>query len=440
MKKPSPNSTLLALFLLALGLFQNAWAVLEIEISGGVDGALPIAVVPFATTQLSSPLNTDLAKIISADLDRSGLFKALPADSMPAQPSRGDEVDYAQWRDKGQEYLVVGRVMQSAPNRYELQFQLLDIVRKQQLVGYSLPVPSRHLRQAAHEVADLVFEKITGIAGAFNSRIAYVSHRPGVENSYVLEVSDTDGFNARTILESQEPLLSPDWSPNGESLTYVSFESGRPEIYIQHLSSAQRTKITGFKGLNSAPSWSPAGDKLALVLSKDGNPEIYILDLSSKRLTQLTDNRAIDTEPVWTPDGQSIIFTSDRSASPQLYEVPVSGGTPRRITFEGRYNASADISPDGTSIAMLHGDHNGYHIAVMDRKSRQLSLLSSSNLDESPSFAPNGKMILYATREGKNGVLYAISTDARARNRLSSRVGEIREPAWGPFRNKRPAQ
>jgi len=433
----TPNRFVRLLFLSLFLFSPRLWAVLEIEISGGVDGALPIAVVPFSQAQVQASLSTDLAAIIAADLDRSGLFKSLARESQPAKPHSGNEVNYAQWRNSGQEYLVVGRILQAAANRFEIQFQLLDVVRKKQLAGYSLPVSKRRLRSAAHEVADLIFEKITGIPGSFNTRIAYVSTRPGSASPYVLEVSDTDGFNAQTVLESAEPLMSPDWSPNGESLTYVSFESGRPEIYIQHLSSAQRTKVSGFKGMNSAPSWSPKGDKLALVLSKDGNPDVYILDLSSKRLTRLTRSRAIDTEPVWTPDGQHIIFTSDRSANPQLYQVPVSGGTPQRLTFEGRYNASPDISPDGEQITLLHGDHNGYHIAVFDRNSGQINLLSNSTLDESPSFSANGKMILYATREGSRGVLYAISTDAKARNRLSTKLGEIREPAWGPFKARR---
>jgi TolB protein len=331
---------------------------------------------------------------------------------------------------------VVGRILEKSAGQFEIQFQLLDVLRQKQLIGYSLQSSKRKLRTSAHKISDLIYEKITGVRGAFNTRIAYIRAQQNQGRKYVLQVADNDGFNTQTVLESDEPLMSPSWSPDGESLAYVSFENRRPEIFIQHLSTAKRIKISGFKGVNSAPSWSPDGDFLALVLSKDGDPDIYLMHIETKRLTRLTRHRGIDTEPVWSSNGQSIIFTSDRGGSPQIYEVSATGGKPRRITFEGRYNAAASVSPDGKYIALVYGDEGQYKIAQLELGTGNLIMLTNSSLDESPSFSPNGKMVLYASTRGDNSVLYAVSVDGRGKHKLSDQSGDIREPTWGPYNLK----
>jgi TolB protein len=416
----------------------NAFAALTIEITRGVEAALPIAVVPFDTSKLTSKLPADVAQIITSDLNRSGIFKTLDTKSLPAQPHYSVQVKYTRWRNANQEYLVVGRIIPKSSGQYDIQFQLLDVLKQKQILGYSLPVKIRNLRTSAHKISDLIYEKITGIPGAFDTRIAYVKAQGDKKaRNYVLQVADTDGFNAHTVLESDEPLLSPSWSPDGQSLAYVSFENNRPEIIIQHLKSAKRSKISGFKGINGAPSWSPNGKSLALVLSKDGSPDIYTLNISTKRLKRLTRNRSIDTEPVWTKNGKTIVFTSDRSGAPQLYEVVATGGKPKRITFEGRYNSDASISPDGKYITMVHGDRGSYKIAQLERATGNLTILTDGSLDESPSFAPNGKMVLYASTQGNNGVLYAASVDGRTKHKISDPSGDIREPVWGPYKLKK---
>lgn len=413
-----------------------AQAALTIEISEGVEGALPIAVVPFDTSKLSGKLPVDIAQIVASDLNRSGVLKAMERNALPGRPNYSNQVKYAEWRKAGQDYLVVGRVLEKSPGVYDIQFQLLDVLKQKQLIGYSLPAKSRKLRSRAHRISDLIYEQITGTRGAFDTRIAYVKAEQGAARKYTLQVSDTDGFNAQKVLESDEPIMSPSWSPDGKSLAYVSFENKRPEIFIQQLATARRSKVSGFKGINGAPSWSPDGKFLALVLSKDGNTEIYTLNTASKRLKRLTRHRGIDTEPVWSTDGSSIYFTSNRSGSPQIYRVNAEGGKARRITFEGRYNSAATVSPDGKTIAMVHGDRGNFKIAQLDLETGTLLVLTDSALDESPSFSPNGKMILYASTQKDSGILYAVSIDGRGKHKLSDQAGDIREPVWGPFESK----
>jgi len=421
--------------LLLLSVALPARAVITIEITEGVEGAIPVGVVAFDTSQLPLPLKTDLAAIITGDLNRSGLFKVLPAADYPQRPAQSRQVQYPLWRSLGVEFLVIGRVLPKEGGLYDVQFQFLDVLKQKQLLGYRFPVRGRSLRSTAHEISDLIYEKITGTRGAFNTRIAYISVQgKGKNKKYVLQVADTDGYNPQTVLESDQPLMSPSWSPDGASLAYVSFENQRPEIFIQHLASARRSKMAGFKGLNQAPAWSPDGRKLALVLSKDGSPDIYVMDIATRKLKRLTRHRAIDTEPVWTPDGKALLFTSDRSGSPQIYRVELTGGRPERLTFEGPYNASPDISSDGKSLALLYGEQGRYRIGELNLEDGNLSLLTDNRLDESPSFAPNGRMILYATTRGDKGVLYMVSLDGRVQHKLSDQAGDIREPAWGPYK------
>jgi TolB protein len=422
-----------ALVALVIMLFAlPAQAVLEIEITEGVEGALPIAVVPFAVGAGERP-SEDIAAIVAADLRISGLFNPVAESRFPERPPSASAVNYQNWRNAGIESIVLGRV-DAVPGGYNIQFQLLDAIYGRQLIGYSIPAKGTELRRAAHKISDLVFGELTGTPGAFSTRIAYISTQPTAgRNQYVLQVADYDGHNASTIYTSNMPLLSPAWSPDGERIAYVSFESERPEIFIQEVAGGNRTLVAGPTRLNSAPAWSPDGERLALTRSEYGNPDIHVLDLTSHRLTRLTDYSSIDTEPVWTPDGQYLIFTSDRSGQPQLYRVPVTGGNPERLTYEGKYNAAADISADGTQVAMIHNDGTGYHIAVQDLTTGEVRVLTEGQLDEGPSFAPNGSMILYASTYQGQGVLAAVSEDGQVHQRLQLQEGAVREPAWGPL-------
>ena len=420
----------------ALAAVKPAGAALTIEITGGVEGALPIAVVPFDTSRLPSPLPADIAEIVASDLNRSGVLRAMDRDKLPARPYISNQVQYSRWRNAGQDYLVVGRVEEKTAGVYLIKFQLLDVLKQQHLLGYRLTTKKRRLRSKAHEISDLIYEEITGTRGAFDTRIAYVLAQKDATRKYVLRVADTDGFNEQNVLESNQPIMSPSWSPDGKSLAYVSFENQRPEIFIQHLATARRSKVSGFKGLNGAPSWSPDGKFLALVLSKDGNPDVYTLNTATKRLKRITRHRSIDTEPVWSSDGNSLIFTSDRAGTPQLYRIGVDGGRARRLTFEGRYNTAASLSPDGKYVAMVHGERGRYRIAQLERETGNLTVLTDNTLDESPSFSPNGKMVLYASTQQGGGVLFAVSVDGRASYKITNQAGDIREPVWGPFQSK----
>lgn len=422
--------------LLLLGwlmLVPAAQAGLTIEITQGMEGALPIAVVPFDTGNTGAPPPQDVSGIIAADLARSGRFAPMDERDMLSRPSEPAQVRFQDWRTLGVDNLVIGKVESAGPARYRIQFRLFDVYRGRQITGHSIPAPARQLRQAAHRIADIIYEKLTGEPGAFATHIAYVeAGKRGGHQEYRLELADSDGFNARNLLKSSEPLMSPAWAPDGQRIAYVSFEGRRASIFVQDIRSGQRRKVAGFEGINGAPAWSPDGKYLALTLSRDGNPEIYSLRLADGRLVRLTHGPSIDTEPVWSPDGRSIVFTSDRGGSPQLYMMPAGGGPARRLTFEGNYNASADFSPDGRSLALVNGADGRYRIATLELGSGLFRVLSDGVLDESPSYAPNGSMILYATEAGHRGVLAAVSADGRFRQRFSVQRGDVREPAWSP--------
>ncbi|MEM7292774.1 MAG: Tol-Pal system beta propeller repeat protein TolB [Pseudomonadota bacterium] len=425
----------LLIAVLLLGHSLVAGAVLRIEVTQGVEGALPIAVVPFTWEGGGNPPQ-DMAQIISSNLARSGKFQPLARDELVAQPRSGAEVRFGNWKVGGVENLVIGKIKSVGSGSYVVQFQLFDVYKEQQLVGYSFPVQTAQLRQIAHEISDIIFEEITGIRGAFNTQVAYVSSIRKADNSleYVLQIADSDGYDPQTILSSTSPLMSPAWSPDAQQIAYVSFENRRTSaIYVQIVATGERREVSRVQGINGAPVWSPDGSRLALTLSHKGNPDVYILEVATGRLIQLTRNRSIDTEPAWDPSGTSVIFSSDRSGNPQLYEIPASGGRAKRLTFEGRYNGSASVSPDGKLIALVHRDQGRFRIAVMDRDTRELRVLTDGSLDESPSFAPNGSMIIYATTGRGRGVLGAVSTDGRMKQRFTLSEGDVREPAWSPF-------
>lgn len=414
----------------------SAHALLTIEITGGSEAALPIAIVPFGTEGFASPEN--LSDIVSNDLASSGRFAPLEKRDLISQPHDTEQVNFADWRLLRSEGLLIGKVSSQDGETYQVQFQLYDVYKAEQLVGKRYQVPASGLRNLGHQIADIVYETLTGEKGVFSTRLAFVSEMKNADGSkrFALQVSDADGANPRTVLQSTQPILSPNWAPDGEQLTYVSFENGKAEVYVQQLSSGRRNSVASFEGLNTAPAWSPDGKKLALTLSKNGNPEIYVMELASGKLSRVTHNsQAIDTEAVWMPNGREILFTSDRGGRPQIYRVDASGGRAERVTFEGGYNASADISPDGRMMAMVHSVNGRFHIAVQDLQTGTVQVLTDTTGDESPSFAPNGRMILYATEQKGRGVLAAVSVDGRIKQRLGESGSAVREPAWSPFRN-----
>ncbi|MCB1716927.1 MAG: Tol-Pal system beta propeller repeat protein TolB [Candidatus Competibacteraceae bacterium] len=431
---PGYLAKLIQSVVLTLCYVAAAPAQLTIEITQGVEGALPLAVVPFSAG-LPLSESEDVSAIIHADLGRSGRFDLLPVISMPARPSNLAEIRPEVWRSSRVDYLVVGQI---TPVGAELsvQYALADALQGQPLLNEAYTVDRAGLRRLAHIISDRIYQQLTGERGAFNTRIAYVTTERKVGGGdYRLIVADTDGFNPQIILRSSDPIMSPAWSPDGRRLAYVSLENRRAQIYIQDLFSGQRQLLTAETGINGAPSWSPDGRRMALTLSRDGNPEIYLYNLLNRTLSRLTNNTAIDTEPVWSPDGSSIVFTSDRGGSPQLYQISVSGGQAQRLTFQGNYNARASFAPDGRSIAFVHRSNGRFRIAVQNLSSGQLRILTNGDLDESPSFAPNGQMIVYATSLAGRGELAAVSADGKVQQRLVLRSGEVREPAWAPFNN-----
>ncbi len=441
MKPMSKLSSSLAFVLLAVAALVAGPAAaqsLNVEITKGVVTATPIAVVPFAQAG-GAPLPTDVADVIRNDFNRSGKFRSLAKSEIVETPSKGSDVNFATWRLLKQDYLTIGRISDAGGGMLRVEYELWDVNKQQSLLAQAYTAPAGDLRGVAHQIADAIYEKITGVRGAFWTRIAYITAVGlGNNTTYSLIVADSDGYNPQVVARSRESLLSPSWSPDGRKIAYVSFESGNSAIYVQDITTGSRQLISArAKGINGAPAWSPDGSKLALALSYQGNPEIYVMDVGSRAETRLTNNLAIDTEPRWTPDGQGIIFTSDRSGRPQLYQMPAGGGGADRITFQGQFNANASISYDGKQIAMVQGNGNVYRIAIMDRSlGGQVRFISPGPIDETPSFAPNASMLLYAASEGRRGVLYAVSADGLVRQRLVLADGDVREPAWGPYRQR----
>ncbi len=405
-------------------------AQLRIEITEGVDKALPVAVVPFGGT---APL--DVAAIVAADLRRSGRFDPMDRGDMLQQPTSGTDIDFGGWRMQKVEILVIGNVRAAGADLHEIQFHVFDVLRGEQVLGYRQSSTTADLRHNSHRVADVIYEKLTGIPGVFATQIAYVTvtRSPGRSVSRLI-VADSDGENPRVLVESPEALMSPAWSPDGRRLAYVSFENRRSEIWVQALRSGARKRVSARPGVNGAPAWSPDGRRLAVSLSRpDGNLDIYTLDIATQVLTRLTDGSSIETEPAWSADGREIYYTSDATGNPQVYRINAEGGRPARVSFEGRYNARPRVAPDGRLLAMVHNDRGNYRIATLDPARAVVQVLTDGRLDESPSFAPNGEFLIYATRDNGRGVLALVSADGRRRGRIPLTTGDVREPAWGPF-------
>lgn len=412
--------------LVLLSVSFSARATMEIQVFGGAVSKIAVAMVPFQTAP-GQPMPA-LTQIAGDDLNRSGQFKLVDV-SGAQQPVEPAQVNYGVWRGKGAEALVIGQVTALPGGRFEVRFRLLDVVKQTQLAGYSYNISPSQWRATAHQIADIVYEKLTGTAGVFSSRIAYVQKQG---KRYELKVADADGQNPRTVVRSSEPVISPMFSPNGESLVYVSFEDKKPVVYVQSLQDGSRRKTAAFKGSNSAPAWAPDGKRLAVVLTRDEASQIYLINADGTGLVRLTQGGNIDTEPVFSPDGQTLYFTSDRGGSPQIYRVAANGGDPKRVTFSGSYNVSPTISPDGRYMAYIGREEGRFHVVLMELATGQTRVLSDGALDESPSFAPNGQSILYATVQNGRGVLGTVSLDGKTRARLSEPGVDAREPSWGP--------
>jgi TolB protein len=424
-----------ALLILGFGAATPVDAQLKIEVTSGVTNPVPIAIVPFANPGQAGN-GPDVAQVVQHDLEGSGRFKTLQRAQMPATPTQPGAVVMADWKNAGQDYIVVGRIVPLDGGNFAVDFDLLNTLTGQRVVSQRFVGTPGALRNAAHRVSDVVYEKIVGIRGAFATRICYVTvdGQPPAQR-FQLIVADADGENPRLVLESRFPLMSPSWSPDGQWLAYVSFENKRSAVYVQLVKTGERRQVSARAGINGAPVWSPDGHKLALTLGgSGGNPDIFILDLQSQSLTRITDDPAIETEAAWAPDGKSLYFTSDRAGGPQIYRIGLTpGDRPKRITFGGNYNARPRVSADGTLLAMVTLDGGNYRIAVQDLSSGTVRVLSRGRLDESPSFAPNGATLMYSEREAGHATLATVSVDGLTGLRLKSESGEVREPAWGPF-------
>ncbi|AVO54610.1 Tol-Pal system beta propeller repeat protein TolB [Ectopseudomonas mendocina] len=418
-------------------LVGSVQAADPLVISQGADRATPIAVVPFGW-QGGSVLPEDMAEIIGNDLRNSGYFEPIPRQNMISLPSQASEVIYRDWKALGAQYVLVGNMVPNG-GRLQVQYALFNVNTEQQVMTGNVGGGTDQLRDMAHHIADQSFEKLTGVKGAFSTRLLYVTaERMGTNNTrYTLQRSDYDGARAVTLLQSREPILSPSFAPDGRRIAYVSFEQRRPRIFVQHIDTGRREQITNFEGLNGAPAWSPDGSRLAFVLSKDGNPEIYVMDMGSRQMRRITNHYAIDTEPFWGKDGQTLYFTSDRAGRPQIYKTNINSGAVERVTFVGNYNANPKLSADEKTLVMIHRQDGFtvFKVAAQDLETNRLRILSDTSLDESPTVAPNGAMLIYATRHQGRGVLMLASTNGRVRLPLPTAQGEVREPSWSPYLN-----
>lgn len=413
-------------YLLLFGLSTPVLALMEIEVIGGAANKIAIAMVPFQGT--ANQPKPSLTQIAGDDLNRSGQFRLVETTGAPlsANPT---QIDFKLWRSKDTEALVLGEVTSLPGGRYDVRFRLVDAIKQTQLAGYSYNISAAQWRATAHEIANIIYEKLTGVKGVFGSRIAFVQKRG---KRFELRVADADGENPKTVMRSNEPIISPVFSADGARLAYVSFEDKKPIVYTQSLRDGGRRKVAAFKGSNSAPAWSPDGRQLAVVLTRDQSSQIYRINADGSGVVRLTQGGNIDTEPVYSPDGQTLYFTSDRGGSPQIYQMPAGGGSAKRVTFDGSYNVSPAISPDGKLLAYVRRDGGRFQVTVQELASGQTRVLTDSTRDESPSFAPNGQSVLYATLLGGRGILGTVSIDGKTRARLSESGTDAREPAWGP--------
>ncbi|MEO7728048.1 MAG: Tol-Pal system beta propeller repeat protein TolB [Burkholderiales bacterium] len=424
MKNKNPRFLLLFLW---LAFASSAYAQLKIEITGFGSNQLPIAILPLKGEEA---LPSKVTEIVIGDLYRSGFFKIIDSGGVNPIPSEPTEVQFPAWKTRGADAVVIGSVSAMPNGYFDVRFRLMDVLKQTQITGFAYQVTAPQLRNTAHKIADAIYEKMTGDVGVFSTRITYVVKRG---TRFELQVADADGFGAQTVLASNEPIISPSWAPDGTRLAYVSFERKKPIVYIQSLLTGQRVVAANFKGSNSAPAWSPDGRRLAVVLTKDGNSQIYLVNADGSNVTRLTSSGGIDTEPNFSPDGQYVIFTSDRGGSPQIYRVSVNGGAPERLTFDSPYNVSPRYSPDGKSFVFVQRAGRFDNVALQDFANRQAQALTENGTNESPSFAPNGKIVLYATEVRGRGILAAVSSDGRVRQRFSAETGDVREPAWGPL-------
>lgn len=427
-------------FFFVLLSFAAATAMAEeknIRVTSGADRAIPIAVVPFGW-QGSSVLPEDVADIIGNDLRNSGSFEPVAKQNMISQPAQTSEVIFRDWSAIGAQYVLVGNITPNA-GRLQINYAVLNVTTEQEMLHGTASGTADQLRDLAHHIADQSYEKLTGVKGAFSTRLLYViAERFSATNTrYTLQRSDYDGQRAVTLLQSREPILSPSFAPDGKRIAYVSFEQKRPRIFVQNIETGHREQVTNYEGLNGAPAWSPDGRRLAFVLSRDGNPEIYVMEMSSRQVRRVTHHGAIDTEPFWGKDGQTLYFTSDRSGKPQIYRMNINAGAAERVTFVGNYNANPKLSADEKTLVMIHRQ-DGYavfKVAAQDLQRGNLRILSDSSLDESPTVAPNGTMVIYATHQQGRGVLMLASINGRVRLPLPSIQGEVREPSWSPYLN-----